>query len=137
MIDPSAPPPVETNYLQAHFEQVTIVVSDLFRASVMTSQEPLIQGKTFTNCVIEGPAVLLALSGVSFEACQLGLTSDDPRSLMLMPMAKDRVVGAIAGKDCTFRGCQFFAIGYTGTDAFLDRMLQVLGPQSQKPAADA
>ena len=125
-------PPVCENYDVDHFDGVVLSLFELFRANLIKTKTPLIQNRTFTNCVIEGPAVLLAMSGVNFDNCNLGMASEDPRSLILMPMAKNKVVGAIGLKDCTFRNCQFFAIGYTGGDAFMDRMLQVLDPN--KPA---
>jgi uncharacterized protein YjbI with pentapeptide repeats len=128
-------PPVCQDYDVDHFDGVVLSLFELFRANLIKTKTPLIQNRTFTNCVIEGPAVLLAMSGVNFDNCNLGMASEDSRSLILMPMAKNKVVGAIGLKDCTFRNCQFFAIGYTGGDAFIDRMLQVLDPQ--KPAADA
>lgn len=128
-------PPVCQDYDVDHFDGVVLSLFELFRANLIKTKTPLIRNRTFTNCVIEGPAVLLAMSGVNFDNCNLGMASEDSRSLILMPMAKNKVVGAIGLKDCTFRNCQFFAIGYTGGDAFIDRMLQVLDPQ--KPAADA
>lgn len=128
-------PPVCENYDVDHFEGVVLSLFELFRANLIKTKTPLIQNRTFTNCIIEGPAVLLAMSGVNFDNCNLGMASEDPRSLILMPMAKNKVVGAIGLKDCTFRNCQFFAIGYTGGDAFIDRMLQVLDPR--KPVTDA
>jgi hypothetical protein len=128
-------PPVCQDYSVDHFQGVVLSLFELFRANLMATRKPMIQGRTFTDCIIEGPAVMLAMSGVNFDNCNLGMASEDPRSLLLMPMAKNKVVGAIGIKDCTFRNCQFFAVGYTGGDAFIDRMLQVLDPQ--KPAADA
>lgn len=131
-------PPVCQDYSVDHFEGVAVSLFEVFRANLLATHNPLIQGKTFTNCIIEGPAVLLALSGVEFDACNLGVSSEDPRSLILMPMAKNKVVGAIGVKNCVFRRCRFFAVGYTGPDAFIDRMLQVLDPEgAPRKGADA
>ena len=130
-------PPVCQDYNADTFDGVALALFELFRANLIATQKPMIEGKTFNNCIIEGPAVLLAMSGVSFDACNLGVSGDDARSLILMPMVKNRVVGAIAMKNCTFRNCQFFAVGYTGGDAFIDRLLQVLDPQKPTPGADA
>ncbi len=130
-------PKVCEDYSVDHFDGVVLSLFELFRTNLMATRQPLIQGKTFTNCVIEGPAVLLALSGVNFDSCNLGMASEDSRSLLLMPMAKNKVVGAIGMKNCSFTNCQFFAIGYTGPDAFIDRMLQVLDPGASKAGTDA
>jgi len=88
-------PPVCENYSVDHFEGVALSLFEVFRANIMATRQPVIANKTFTNCVIEGPAVLLALSGVEFDACDLGVIKDDPRSLLLMPMARNKVTGAI------------------------------------------
>ena len=133
---PPPPRPIAEDLTAATFSGQSISLFDLFRESLRTTGRPMISGKTFTDCTIEGPAVMLALKNVVFDACDMGYTGNgDVRALLLMPMAKNKVVGAIGMKDCTFRNCQFFAIGYTGGDAFIDRMLQVLDPQ--KPATDA
>lgn len=130
-------PPVCQDYNVDHFDGVALALFEVFRANLMATHQPVIENKTFTNCVIEGPAVLLALSGVEFDACNLGVLNDDPRSLLLMPMAKNRVTGAIGFKNCRFVGCTFFAIGYTGPDGFIDQMIQVLDPATKGPASDA
>ncbi|MBN8553211.1 MAG: hypothetical protein J0L52_09995 [Caulobacterales bacterium] len=130
-------PPVCQDYSVDHFEGVAVSLFEVFRANIVATHQPVISNKTFTNCVIEGPAVLLALSGVELDSCNLGVSSDDPRSLLLMPMAKNRVTGAIAFKDSAFRGCTFFAVGYTGPDAFIDQMIQILDPDGKSPAHDA
>ncbi len=130
-------PPVCEDYSVDHFDGVALSLFEVFRANIMATRQPVIANKTFTNCVIEGPAVLLALSGVEFDACNLGVINDDPRSLLLMPMARNKVTGAIGFKDTLFRGCTFFAIGYTGPDAFIDQMIQVLDPEGKSPARDA
>lgn len=131
---PPSGPPVCQDYNVDRFEGVVLSLFEVFRANIMATRQPLIQGKTFTDCIIEGPAVLLALSGVNFDACNMGVTGDDPRSLILMPMAKNKVVGAIGMKDCVFTRCRFFAVGFTGPDAFIDRMIQVLDPEGPKDA---
>jgi hypothetical protein len=127
-------PPVCQDYNAERFEGVVLSLFELFRANLMATRQPLIQGKAFVDCIIEGPAVLLALSGVVFDACNMGMTGEDPRSLMLMPMAKNKVIGAIGMKNCTFNRCRFFAVGFTGPDAFIDQMIQVLDPEGARSA---
>ena len=83
-----AAPPVCQNYDVDNFDGVVLSLFEVFRANLMRTRKPMIQGKTFTNCIVEGPAVLLAMSGVNFDSCNLGMASEDPRSLILMPMAK-------------------------------------------------
>ena len=119
-------PPICDNYDADHFDGVALSLFELFRANLIRTRQPIIENKTFTGCIVEGPAVLLALNGVNFDGCNLGADSGDPRSLLVMPMAKNRVTGAIGVRNCTFKNCGFFAVGYTGPDAFIDQMIQVL-----------
>lgn len=128
-----APPSCE-DYSVTDFKGVSVSLHRLFYENIQTNRQPLIRGKTFTDCVIQGPSVLLALSGVVFDACNLGAAGDEPRSLILMPMAKNTVIGPIAVAECTFTRCDFMGIGYTGPDAFIDNLLQVLEGGAAQPA---
>ena len=89
--------------------------------------ERTIEGKTFTDCHFEGPAVLIPVGGCHFQACDFGFNNGDARSLLLTPMSPSNVVGAIAFKNCTFTRCVFFAIGYTGPTDFLEEMSRLTG----------
>ena len=120
-----------------HFSGVVVSLHELFRANIASRNAPLISGRAFTDCIIEGPSVMLALSGVNFDSCNLGAIGDDPRGLLLMPMASHTVVGPIAVRDCSFTRCDFLGIGYTGPDAFIDQMLQALGASNGKPTPRA
>lgn len=81
----------------------------------------MIEGKTFINCRFEGPAVLLPLGRTSFSNCNLGDSMGDARNLLLKPMGAAKVTGIIPVRDCTFEGCAFFLVGFTGPDAFLEQ----------------
>ncbi len=124
---PPPPRPIAEDLTAATFSGQSISLFDLFRESLRTTGRPMISGKTFTDCTIEGPAVMLALKNVVFDACDMGYTGNgDVRALLLMPMAKNRVIGAIAIEDCRFERCNFFMIGFTGPDSFIDQFLSVL-----------
>lgn len=84
--------------------------------------ESLIEGKTFTDCRLEGPAVIIPVGQCHFEACDFGFSNGDMRNLLLTPMGPQTVTGAIGFKDCTFTRCVFMAVGYTGTPEFLREM---------------
>ena len=117
--------PVTQDYTQRHFEGVALNLFELFRANMLETRQPIIANRTFTDCLIEGPAVLLAVGGVDFDSCNLGV-SPDPSSLMLRPVSPNKVVGAIGMKDCSFLRCQFYAVGYTGPESFINAMLNSL-----------
>lgn len=82
--------------------------------------EPIIRGKTFTDCVIEGPGLLAALDGVTFEGCNLGAAAD-PKSLFYA--AKGPVlVGVTPFSQTRFVRCRFVQVGFTGQEATIDQM---------------
>jgi len=82
-----------------------------------------IEGRTFIECLIEGPAILLPLSGCNFDGCNMGDAQGEPRTLMLKPLDPQRVTGTIAIKDCQFIRCRFLGVGFTGPQSFLDEMI--------------
>jgi hypothetical protein len=86
----------------------------------------VIEGRTFINCTLEGPAVLAALDGWVFEGCFFGEVGDDPGSLLLHTLGERSVAGVIPFRDCKFVGCNFRAVGFTGNRPFLEEMLRVL-----------
>jgi len=103
------------------FENVAVNLFDVYRARFNMGQ-PIITGVTFRNCRIEGPAVLLAVDGCSFDAVNFG-ASEDIRSLVLRPASPTSVVGAIPMKNCNFIASTFVGVGFTGPEAFLNQIL--------------
>jgi hypothetical protein len=75
-----------------------------------------IRGKTFTECLIEGPAVMLPAGDVVFEDCHMG-TAAKPQNLLLSPVG-DLVTGAIGLVACRFVRCRFLYVGFVGNEAF-------------------
>lgn len=101
----------------------------LLAVHTMNSGEPVIKGKTFTNCVIKGPALIAVLQGTTFEGCEMGQSSDSD-SLLFAPKGP-RMVGVIGLQDCKFVHCRFMQIAYTGSDAFLEDMSRMLAGKGQ------
>lgn len=79
--------------------------------------EMVITGKTFTDCVIEGPAVIGVMNGTMFDSCNMGAATN-PRNLLLKPLG-DKIAGAIGMADCRFVRCRFAQVAFTGDDALL------------------
>jgi len=107
--------------------QKTDIWLPLLIAEAMRRGENMIVGKTFIDCRLEGPAVIIPVSGCQFDACDMGYSSGDPRNLLLAPAGPDKVTGAIAFKDCTFTRCNFFAVGFTGAPEFLQNFAATVG----------
>ena len=79
--------------------------------------EMVITGKTFTDCVIEGPAVIAVMNGTVFDSCNMGAAAN-PRNLLLKPLG-DKIAGAIGMAGCRFVRCRFAQVAFTGDDALL------------------
>ncbi len=99
---------------------------ELYHAHVRAGRQ-VIEGLTFDGCRIEGPAVMLPLSGCHFDGVNFGNPHGDAGSLVLRPASSKSVIGVIPMKDCRFINTQFFAVGFTGPETFLQQLL-ALGP---------
>ncbi|WP_332659800.1 hypothetical protein [Brevundimonas sp.] len=97
-----------------------VVWLPLLAVHAMNAGEPAVRGKTFTDCVIQGPALVAVLDGVTFDACNMGAATD-PRSMLFAPQGP-RLVGVIGLQDCRFVRCRFVQIAYTGSPDFLEEM---------------
>jgi hypothetical protein len=101
------------------------------------ADQMFIDGKTFTECLIEGPAVMAVMNGTTFDSCAMG-TTDDMRTLLYRPMGEKKMGGVIGMANCKFVRCRFFQVGFTGTDELLDDLAVAITPMSklgQEPAA--
>lgn len=83
----------------------------------------VIQDKVYEECLFEGPGVIMALSGVEFENCNLGVAAD-PKSLLMRPVGP-KVVGAVAFERCRFVRCRFAMISFTGHEPFMAEFEQL------------
>lgn len=89
---------------------------------------PVIQARSFIDCRLFGPAVMIPLSGCAFDACNMGASDNDIRNLMLSPMGPAKITGCIAFQDCRFLRCDFISIGFTGSPEFLAELAKIDGP---------
>jgi len=115
--------PLVRDFTAASFQGVSIPLFLLLRANIEAGRGMVIEDRTFRDCIIEGPAVLLPVDSCNFDGCDFGFTSGDVRNLILRPEGA-KVTGAIPMTRCLFFGCQFFAIGFTGHDSFIQSILQ-------------
>ena len=91
-----------------------------------------IDDKTFTDCVIEGPAVMAVMNGTSFESCAMGVATDIT-TLLLKPMGL-KMAGVVGMSNCRFVRCQFVQVGFTGSDDMLKALQGGIAKQSEQPA---
>lgn len=109
--------------LATEFNGATFMLFDLYRASVQAGGGVMIEGRTFTDCVLEGPALMLVLEGVQFQSTNFGPTSGDLRNMLFQPMG-NMGIGAIPIRNCTFTNCRFNTLGITGNEDLLQMLIE-------------
>lgn len=83
--------------------------------------EMAIDGKTFTDCVIEGPAVMAVMNGTHFDSCAMGVTTD-VQTLLYRPVGKTKMAGVVGVSNSTFVRCRFVQVGFTGSDDLIAQL---------------
>ena len=89
-----------------------------------------IDGKTFTDCVIEGPAVMAVMDGTVFESCAMGVTAD-MKHLLYRPVSRTKLAGVVGMSNCRFVRCRFVQVGFTGSDELLEELQTGVKPLSE------
>lgn len=95
--------------------------------------EMFIEGKTFTDCLIEGPAVMAVMNETRFDSCAMG-TASDVRTLFYKPVSRTKMAGVVGMSNCTFLRCRFVQIGFTASDERVDEMVAGIKPMSETSA---
>lgn len=117
--------------LEFHDEAVWL---PLLAVHCWNAGQTTIDGRTFTDCLIEGPAVMAVMDGCEFEGCNMGVAAD-PRTLLLKPLG-EKIAGAIGLSNCRFVRCRFAQVGFTGADSLLAEMERdLLGARGQDAAS--
>ena len=111
-----------TDMRATRFQDQEVWLPALILAALQAG-ERVIAGRSFSNCMLHGPAIFLAVGGNSMDACNLGFTGGDTRNLLLRPVSPSSVIGAIPFANCTFEWCDFDAVGFTGNEAFINSIL--------------
>jgi hypothetical protein len=125
MTDPTPPAP-EMSAAEAagraivartHFEKESIWLPQL-AVIHWNAGQMAIEGKTFTDCVIEGPAVMFVMNNTQFDSCAMGATTD-VRNLLYRPLSQNKLAGLVGMSNCRFVRCRFVQVGFTGSDDLL------------------
>lgn len=114
---------VAKNLRAAAFQDEDINLFDL-HVALHGAGIGLVQGRSFTGCRIQGPAVMLVSAGVHFDDCNFGDPDGDMRNLVLFP-AGPRALGTVPMRDCRFSGCEFHNVAFTGPEATLKQLLAI------------
>ncbi|WP_426027028.1 hypothetical protein [Brevundimonas sp. TWP2-3-4b2] len=92
-----------------------------------------IDGKTFTDCVIEGPALMAVMNGTTFDNCAMGTTTD-VKNLLYRPLSTTKLAGVVGMANCRFLRCRFVQVGFTGSDDLLEQLQSGIKSASDIPA---
>lgn len=103
------------------FENVDLTLYDVFAHSARNGVA-MIQGRTFRGCRLQGPAIVLVSSGVTFDETNFGDSRGDISNLVLRPVG-DKAIGTVPMRDCAFIGCEFYGVGFTGTEELIAQIL--------------
>jgi hypothetical protein len=95
--------------------------------------EMAICDKTFTDCVIEGPAVMAVMNGTFFENCAMGTTTD-VRTLLYRPVSDQKMAGVVGVANCRFVRCRFVQVGFTGSEDLVEQLTTGIKPLSEHSA---
>lgn len=107
----------------ATFEHVDIVLYELFVAASKQGVG-LIQGRTFTGCRFQGPAIILVSENVTFDDTNFGDSRGGIRNLLLRPVG-DKAIGTIPMRDCRFVDCEFYNVGFTGSENIIEQLAAI------------
>jgi hypothetical protein len=89
-----------------------VVREQVIKIPDLVSAAGILDGFSFRDCTVVGPAVLLPLDETTFDHC---VFEGDPDAIAWeIPPPRVRVVGAVAVRRCTFSDCRFSGIGIAG-----------------------
>ena len=114
---------------QTTFENVDLNLHDLYQHC---RDKGAVVGRTFTGCRLDGPAIVLVGPGTMFDETNFGDSRGGMKNLLLQPMG-DKALGTVPFHDCTFVGCEFYNVGFTGSKEILEQLAAV--PTVAGPAA--
>jgi hypothetical protein len=117
--DAGAPPPQPAsavNPLDSFFQKKVIRLSDL-----LISNDIWIRGKTFQDCIIQGPAVVTLDPKKPFltQFCTFWGPLD---AIFIVVTGTRDLFGVVGLSDCRFERCEFRQIGFIGSQALKDKM---------------
>lgn len=115
---------VAKNFDADEIVDVDFSLFDLFAAEAHKGRA-LVSGKRIVGCRIQGPAIMLASAGVTFDEVNFGDNNGDIRNLILKSEGT-HAIGAVPFRDCAFVRCEFYSVGFTGPEEFLSQ-LRALG----------
>lgn len=103
-------------------------MGSVVRIADFTVTSPTIEGHTFEDCLLIGPAVLAVTGSSTISDCSFDGEID--ALLWELPPTRASIIGAIEARDCVFLRCRFQQIGFTGPTEFVEMFRSALGGSS-------
>lgn len=125
-IDKTGPVPADLG-VRDEFKGVVVSIPALVEAASISGKP--IEGRTFIDCVLLGPAILAMTEETKFINCQFGAVEGDERNLFVKP-AGSRVIGAVSIHGCHIEGCLLNGLGLLGDDGFIEAFLATMAPNA-------
>lgn len=88
----------------------SVLTSRDVRVADLTRESPTIRYKTFVNCTIYGPAMILINNPNYFSDVGIEGTMES----CLVETTNRRLIGVIVLESCTFKNCKFRNVGFIG-----------------------
>lgn len=94
--------------------------NQVVRLTDLAVTQEILDGLTFENCLILGPAVVAPMGETVIEGSTFHGTAEG----MYWPVSPDRgvVIGAIGLNNCKFTRCRFERVGFAGPPELLDAL---------------
>jgi len=115
-----------SNYISGRTVRLTDLVPDLPAA-------PVIRGKTFENCDILGPAVVVSKMSSLYESTFI--FGEKERDVFIETPSNDELHGVIGLERCVFRECIFLRVGFIAPKDQIDAFLAEAGKGRDKGSA--
>ncbi len=114
------------------FEGVLVSIPALIEAA--SASGVAIEGRSFVDCILVGPAVLIPTAETRFGNCNFGDVEGDVRNLFLSA-AGTRIIGGLSVAGCVFERCLFHGVGLVGDEAVIAAFVTtVVVPAAAKKA---
>ena len=97
------------------YRDQTVWLCDLVRESI------LLDGVTFENCHILGPAVLVPFENDSFVRTTFQADSSPDDVLWEVPPTRKALIGAIPMRNCRMVSCKTTNVGFAGPKKSIDK----------------
>lgn len=112
-VELDAPEELESRYVRRKTLRLCDLVSD---------RAPVLEDRYFDECKIYGPAVIMSAGITTITQCEIFTAGTSPADAFWVT---DRhLVGGIVVRNCTFKRCELYYLGFAGSRRDLERFMR-------------